>query len=131
MSYEGSYLAFNVYIAALHYAIMTITSIGYGDISPVQFQEYVLGCVAQIIGGVVWATSVGSICAMLTTSDPAALKAKQILDELNGLIHTNGIPDEMAVKLRAFFLQSRAKREAEVMGELLNDMSPQLQSKVV
>merc|ERR1719440_299053 len=95
----GDTYGVNLYIAALHYAIMTITSIGYGDITPVQFEEYLLGCAAQILGGVVWATSVGSICAMLTTSNPAALKAKQIMDELNGLIHSNGIPDDMALKL--------------------------------
>merc|ERR1711937_877649 len=53
------------------------------------------------------------------------------MDELNGLIRSNGIPDEMATKLRAFFIQTRAKREAEVMGQLLNDMSPTLQARVV
>ena len=36
MNASGSW---GVYIAALHYSIMTITSIGYGDISPQQSEE--------------------------------------------------------------------------------------------
>ena len=36
LSKTGSW---GVYIASLHYSIMTITSIGYGDISPQQSEE--------------------------------------------------------------------------------------------
>ena len=32
---------------------MSITSIGYGDIVPLRFEEYIVGILCQIVGGII------------------------------------------------------------------------------
>ena len=51
----------SVYVAGIHFAIMTITSIGYGDIYPNQTEEYIIGGICQLMGGLIWASSCSRI----------------------------------------------------------------------
>ena len=46
---------FAVYIWSLHWSVMTITSIGYGDFSPQRKSEYVVCIVCMFLGGIMWA----------------------------------------------------------------------------
>ena len=41
----------HVYFISVHFAIMTITSIGYGDISPVRVEEYSICSLCMLTGG--------------------------------------------------------------------------------
>merc|ERR1719171_852032 len=119
---------YRVWIACLHFAIMTITSIGYGDIVPQSMLEYIVGCVCQAFGGILWASSIASICALLTTADPGAVRFYRTMDELNHLVAVFGFPRENARNLRLFFINSRRKAESEAQKELLAEMSPMLRA---
>ena len=50
-----------VYVWALHWSVMSITSIGYGDISPTHDVEYVVCSVCMLGGGILWAYLIGSV----------------------------------------------------------------------
>ena len=62
--------SWHLYAASLHYATMTITSIGYGDIIPTRFEEYIVSCGCEMTGGVIWAYFVGSVCTILCNGYP-------------------------------------------------------------
>ena len=49
---------------------MTITSIGYGDIVLVRFEEYIVGILCQIVGGIIWANAIGCVCSTLPKGHP-------------------------------------------------------------
>ena len=49
---DNSCLSLHIYVASLHWSIMTLTSIGYSDIVPVRFEEYIVGILCQIVGGI-------------------------------------------------------------------------------
>ena len=44
-----------IYASALHWSLMTVTSIGYGDIVPTRLEEYYVGCICQLVGACAWA----------------------------------------------------------------------------
>jgi potassium voltage-gated channel Eag-related subfamily H protein 7 len=120
----------NVYIAALHWAVMTLTSIGYGDIAPVQREEYVVGLFCQTAGGVIWAIVIGLICALLTTSDPGTARFRVLMDELNHMLVTRDIDKETSKKVRLFFIQAKSTQEQNAQRELLWVMSPSLRAEI-
>lgn len=64
------YSGIDRYAAAGHWAVMTLTSIGYGDIVPQNTVEYLWCIVIMILGGVIWAYIIGSICAAASNLDP-------------------------------------------------------------
>jgi len=120
----------NVYIAGLYYAAMTITSIGYGDIGPQQTLEYICGILFQCIGGMLWAVVIGTFCAVLTTADPGMIRHRQTIDELNYMMSEQNFDLAMQRTLRLFFMDARARLETEQQRQLLSLMSPFLRAKV-
>merc|ERR1719261_1812100 len=57
-----------VYILALYWSVMTLTSVGYGDITPQNSLEYVVAVILMVIVAYVWAYIVGSIVSLLANS---------------------------------------------------------------
>ena len=46
---------------------MSITSIGYGDISPQRSVEYVVCIFGMLFGGILWAYIIGTICGVVSS----------------------------------------------------------------
>merc|ERR1719262_421756 len=68
----------HLYVSALYWAVMTITSIGYGDIVPTRYEEYLLAIFAMLVGAITWAYVIGSACGILANLDPIRVRAEQI-----------------------------------------------------
>lgn len=100
----GSYEApGQVYVAALHFAVMTLTTVGYGDIVPQTTPELVVGCVLMLGGGLLWAYIIGAMCSTLACTDPHGDTYKRVMDEVNYLARDHGMTDELRKRLRSYW----------------------------
>lgn len=93
----------NVYLASLHMACMTMTTVGYGDIGPNSKAEYVTIILTMGSGGIVWAFLLGSITAMLASGNPRHLKYREVMDDINFMIADNRLPSDLAERMREFW----------------------------
>lgn len=96
-----------VYLIAFYWATTTLTSVGYGDITPQNQTEYVVGTICMTIIAYVWAYIVGSIVSILSNIDPHTASFKQNVDCLNQLMEKRGLPHELRLKLRTYLNSSR------------------------
>ena len=62
---------------------MSITTVGYGDISPVQNVEYALVAVFMITGGLLWAWVIGSLTTIMSNANPHSTHFKKVTDSSN------------------------------------------------
>jgi len=76
------------YVISLFWAIQTITSIGYGNISPITFVEWWVGSTLQLLAGVAWAYFVGSLVGVAAGFNAAEESFNQRADEANALIRS-------------------------------------------
>jgi len=58
-----------LYVAALYWSVMTITTIGYGDVTPVNLGEMMFMLVGMVLGAAIFSFVVGTCCSLIEGLD--------------------------------------------------------------
>merc|ERR1719421_1719530 len=95
------------YVLSLHFAIMTLTSVGYGDIVPQTLAEYSLCCVIMAVGAIVWAWIIGNFFAVISQLDMFDAEHKRLCDDIGQMMCYHNIGSELRRSVRAFMQQSK------------------------
>lgn len=119
-----------LYAAALHWAFMTLTSIGYGDIVPVNTGERLLGILCMLVSGCLWAALLGSATNIMGSLDESRLLFNSSVDEMNGVMTEKDIPHELQREVRGYVHQKRVADISHEFKNMLDNLSPLLQGKV-
>jgi hypothetical protein len=122
---------FALYLAAFYWAVMTITSIGYGDIAASNAPEQAVCALMMLFGGIFWALVIGELCAVISAMNAESSEFNRRIDEVNSLIRQYSLRPEMALRLREYFHATKHLRTADTHRQLLQSMSPALQSEVM
>lgn len=124
--YEGP---MRMYLLSLYWAIITVTSIGYGDITPQSDVEYVVATLGTAVMAAIWAYLIGSMCGIVSTMEPHDVNFKRTMDDLNWLMHDQKIPHTLCIRLRRYFHETREATRRQAEGQIMVQMSPQLQGE--
>ena len=122
----------STYAAALYFAAMTISSIGYGDITPAPHNalEHFFCTFLMLLSSIAWAQTLASFNALSSTFRPERAAYRQTMDSLNRFMERESFPQELRTRLRAYFNASKHLRLAENQRDLLRHMPPSLQGEV-
>lgn len=118
------------YVSAFYWSVMTLTTIGYGDVVPTTPGERSLAITCMLIGGGIYAYVVGSVCQILNSMDASTTEFHQTIDTLNEYCRHNQLPAELRERLREFFHSSRTLLREKQHHDLLLTMSPGLRGEV-
>jgi len=124
--YEGS---FQVYSISLYWAIISVTSIGYGDITPQTVPEYWVATLCTSIMASIWAYVIGAVCGIVSTMHPHEVAFQRTMDDLNWLMGDRSMPTEMCKTLRRYFHETRDMNRQRTEQEIIAQMSPKLQGE--
>jgi len=121
-----------MYCASLYWAVMTITSIGYGDISatPLNAAEQFITAILMMLGGFLWGQVIGTFCGVIATFDPHGGEFRRNMDDLNVFMSNKRLPTDMRRRLREYFHQTKHLQMSSAQNHLYSMMSPSLQGEV-
>lgn len=91
------------YIYSLYWAVTTMTTIGYGDITPNRDVEYIVTTVIMIVGASTYAFIIGNIASLFSNLDAAQIAHKNKVEALSKFLVYHNVPSTLVVKLRNYY----------------------------
>lgn len=118
------------YLAAVYFAVMTLSTIGYGDVVTTTTTERLTALTCMLIGACMWAYIVANVCGIVQRLGDHSMASKLAMDELNYFMLDKRLDRTWRQRLREYFLQRRRLEHTEHYLGLLRRMSPALRGEV-
>merc|ERR1712232_210852 len=91
------------YLAALYWAMTTLTTVGYGDITPSSDAERAYTMLAMVVGGSFYGYIVGTITSMVSINDLNSSAYWERMDLIQAWMDHHRLPADMRRLLRRYF----------------------------
>lgn len=92
-----------IYIKAVYWAMTTLTTVGYGDITPKTPWQMVYAALTQILGVGFFGYVLSNVASLIARSDAAREHHMDNLDRIETFMKTHKIPDHLRAKTRSYF----------------------------
>ena len=119
-----------VYVSAVYWSAMTVTSIGYGEMLPENSAERIVCTFFMLISGMVWTYVLSTAAGIAATLNPNTVLYHTTMDQLNVFMRERKLPKKLRHELRKYFETARYVREINDDANLFENMSPLLQGRV-
>ena len=120
------------YETALYWAIITITTMGYGDVLPVTNSERMFVIFVAVVGAVVFSYCMGTISSLVSQYSNADDYFRSKLRTVAEYLQYRNVPDELRRKVRSFYsLSYRRAGGLYDEGRILAELSEPLRAEVL
>jgi len=118
------------YIAALYWAVMTVATVGYGDVQPQNSVERVYCICAMFIGASVFAFVLGNVTDVVAAMNIRSNEYEALMDTANSFVSDTGLSPEMARRMRAFLRNLRNGSSSPEWQKLSSLLSPAIRQDI-
>ena len=110
------------WLRSFYWAMTTLTTVGYGDVSPTTSTEMIFGVLAELIGTIVFGTLVGTVGSIIGQRGKLAERHDAEIAEVKEFMQAKNLPAHLQKKVRNYldllFKQERAFDEKTVMDRM-------------
>lgn len=122
--------AYTLYTVSFYFSVYTITSIGFGDITAANADEYLVCSIMMMAGAFLFAYFLGNACSLISQMNPHAVAYQQTMDELNFFMRDHNLPKEQRMKLREYLTESRPLQHLQSYKQIMGLLTPTMQGAV-
>jgi hypothetical protein len=118
------------YLVALYWAMTTMSTVGYGDITPHTDTERLYCIIAMVIGCGYWGFVLGSMTSIISNKDLNTRAYWARMDDVKAWVDHHKFPTNVRRRIRRYFHNYLSQKSAPDEGAIMNDMSPGLRDEV-
>ncbi len=109
------------YQQALYWTITTLTTVGYGDITPVGRSQVAYAMVVMALGAAMYGYIIGNVASLLANLDVLRSRHLSRMETINHFMRDRRVPRELQARVRDYYnymWESRMGQEAEMLDDL-------------
>jgi voltage-gated potassium channel len=118
------------YVQSLYWCVTTLTTVGYGDITPVTNVEMLYAIVVEIFGIATYGYIIGNIANILVNLDPAKARFRDNMQTLGAFMNTKGITGRLQERMRDHYAYLWQKPGANDETTIMSGLPASLRSEV-
>ena len=131
---DGNHVKFaaDPWLSSLYWAVTTMSTIGYGDISPGTVPERIMGMFLMSAGCAFFAWITGKITQLLTDKSACESRFEERMEELDTFMSARALPRSLRNLIRDYYKVKFPARMAFDEKEIINDIeSPSLKREII
>jgi len=105
------------YLLAVYWALTTLTTVGYGDITPANDAERMYALFALLTGALVFGFMLSSIGSLVAAVDRQAALSEERMDEVKEYMRWRKLPRDLVMRLRRYYTCAAAPGRLETLPE--------------
>ncbi len=91
------------YLTSLYWSITTLTTVGYGDITPTNDLEIVFTLVVMFLGVSMYAFIIGNVASLIANFDARQARFREKLDQIQAYMRERRIPSDLQQRVRQYY----------------------------
>jgi hypothetical protein len=121
---------YSVYLSALYWAFVTVTTVGYGDIAPKNDNERMFVMIMDFVGTAIFAITVGQITAMVGTSNVIENAYAEQKAGMEDFLRRQNVPKYLRKLIREHYRTNCDRIAVANQTEIVDRLSPSLRKAV-
>lgn len=118
------------YLWSLYWALTTLTTVGYGDITPANDAERLYASFSVLVGGMIFGFMISQVGTLIASLDRQAALIEEKLDSVKEYASSRKLPKSLHVKLTKHFKYFYSRQSVFDENELLGQCPPALRGEV-
>ncbi len=120
----------DIYIKALYWTVTTLTTIGYGDITPTSMYGRIFTMVIMILGVGVYGIVIGNVTRMIAAGERYKEQAREKMNDVMNFMKYYNIPDRLQHNVLSYYNNVFNKRLTDNDNKIINDLPQALQQEL-
>ncbi|MBK9502033.1 MAG: cyclic nucleotide-binding domain-containing protein [Leptospiraceae bacterium] len=118
------------YIRAIYWSVTTLTTIGYGDITPVSNAQTIYTMCIMLVGAGAYGYLVANIATILANSDIVRTQFVDKIQKINTFMKYKKLPSDMQKNILDYYDYIWKNRKGYDENQILRELPPSLRMKV-
>ena len=122
--------AWTSYISSLYFCITTLTTVGFGDVTPANNVERIFVIGMMLFGVGVYGFAIGSVASLLTRINPARAHYTEHMEKLDAFMRYKSLPTNLRKRLTEYYAYLWEQRLGYDESSILASLPPSLKTEV-
>jgi len=118
------------YVCALYWCVTTLTTVGYGDITPFSNAEMLYTMLAMVLGVGVYGYVIGNVAGVLANIDPARVRHRELVGKVTAFMRYRGVPARLQRRILDYYEHLWEKRLGYDESAAISGLPPALRTEV-